>query len=462
MQDLPKIVRDRLQQPAGAESHPDADLLTAFVERSLVDSERSRVLAHLARCANCREIVTLALPATEAVALPLSVATPRNHWFNLPALRWGVVAAGILAVASIGIVEYRRREPQPKIETKIETVAPALTARNDTVAREQVQPSPGSLNPGFFNNEAVDLSTQRKQSEVREKSRPNTRDALSADKAVSSPRTVPRSYAMRSGSSRSGAGGGPGAGFAPALRKKDETTMALAARTSPPRPGPQFVLPRSSQVVEVQTENAAPVSTAQNQVADQLIQSQKELPLQSESVTNSDVVKAKAPTLPEAAPSAASAQTGSSEKSLQPGTSPQRWTISSSGTLQRSFDAGNTWQDVDLNRVADVDASKGNIVSAGEKDKKKVAKEIAQPNSVFRAVTAIGSDVWAGGSGAMLFHSDDFGVHWTRLLPSSASRVLNGDIMVIEFSDAQHGKIATSYGELWVTADNGKTWSLQP
>ena len=101
-------------------------------------------------------------------------------------------------------------------------------------------------------------------------------------------------------------------------------------------------------------------------------------------------------------------------------------------------------------------------MSAGEQDKKKVAKEIAQPNSVFRAVTAIGSDVWAGGSGAMLFHSDDFGAHWTRLLPSSASRVLNGDIMVIEFSDAQHGKIATSYGELWVTADNGKTWSLQP
>ena len=56
MQDVPKIVVKRLQSPA-VEPHPDADLLTAFAEKSLSGRERESVLQHLARCGDCREIV---------------------------------------------------------------------------------------------------------------------------------------------------------------------------------------------------------------------------------------------------------------------------------------------------------------------------------------------------------------------------------------------------------------------
>jgi len=31
----------------------------------------------------------------------------------------------------------------------------------------------------------------------------------------------------------------------------------------------------------------------------------------------------------------------------------------------------------------------------------------------------------------------------------------------MEFSDAQHGKVVTSAGEIWITADNGQTWTRQ-
>ena len=62
MQNVPKIVRDRLQAAAPAVNHPDADLLTAFAERSLPEHERTVVLEHLARCGDCRDIVALALP----------------------------------------------------------------------------------------------------------------------------------------------------------------------------------------------------------------------------------------------------------------------------------------------------------------------------------------------------------------------------------------------------------------
>jgi photosystem II stability/assembly factor-like uncharacterized protein len=39
--------------------------------------------------------------------------------------------------------------------------------------------------------------------------------------------------------------------------------------------------------------------------------------------------------------------------------------------------------------------------------------------------------------------------------------MLTGDITSIEFSDRQHGRITTSIGEVWITADDGGTWRRQ-
>ena len=444
------------------EAHPEADLLTAFVEHSLADSERARMLEHLAHCTDCREIVMLALPATETVAITTSSRRVRNRWFNWPVLRWGVVAAGIIAVASIGMVQYRQRT------LKSETLAPTLTARNETVTTAQrFQPSPGSFEP-----QAVPPQMTGREEQVRKKASTNPQNKLSDGESVGSMTAVPKSYPTPGGASPVRALGGPvggvaGSGFAPA----NGVTSASAARISPPRTGPQFAVPPSSQMVEVQTE-AATVATAQSRISDQLVQNQKELS-QNRPATNSDVVKAKAPTSLEAVPGGASTPTlePSTISSLQTTSAvvsaPPSWTISSSGVLQRSFDAGNTWEDVNVNSVAGASASKENFVGADKKAKandneKKVRKELAQPSMVFRAVTALGSEVWAGGSGPILYHSTDSGAHWVRVLPSSASTVLTGDITVIEFSDPQHGRVATSYGAVWITADNGQTWSLQP
>ena len=112
MQDVPKIVLKGLQSPP-AESHPEADLLTAFAEHALVGRERDRIVEHLARCGDCRDVVMLALPATETLAPP-APSGGRITWLSWPVLRWGVVAAGILAVTSIGVLQYMR-DHQEKI-----------------------------------------------------------------------------------------------------------------------------------------------------------------------------------------------------------------------------------------------------------------------------------------------------------------------------------------------------------
>jgi len=109
-----------------------------------------------------------------------------------------------------------------------------------------------------------------------------------------------------------------------------------------------------------------------------------------------------------------------------------RWSVSDSGALQRSFDGGRSWKEV------------------------AVAEDVT-----FRAVAVVVNDVWAGGSGGALFHSADGGEHWARVRVQANDRTPSGDIVRIEFADAQNGVLATSAGETWATSDAGATWRWQ-
>jgi hypothetical protein len=49
-----------MSEPFPHGHHPDADLLSAFAQHVLPDHERLETIAHLAECADCRQIVFLA------------------------------------------------------------------------------------------------------------------------------------------------------------------------------------------------------------------------------------------------------------------------------------------------------------------------------------------------------------------------------------------------------------------
>ena len=166
MERVPQIVSERLKAGAPVVDHPDADLLTAFAERSLSKSERATLVEHLARCGECREIVALALPASDD--LQPTVSPSATGWLTWPVLRWGLIAAGILAVASFGVMQYQGRSStmafqasHPEAENKVAKNLPVarpssgLTEERDKAQfpaalapserREQVAASSGSV-----------------------------------------------------------------------------------------------------------------------------------------------------------------------------------------------------------------------------------------------------------------------------------------------------------------------------
>jgi hypothetical protein len=103
--------------------------------------------------------------------------------------------------------------------------------------------------------------------------------------------------------------------------------------------------------------------------------------------------------------------------------SPVSWSLSPNGDVQRSIDSGRTWQSLPV---------------AG---------------SPFRAINALGNDIWVGGNAGALYHSADAGQSWTKISPVSTD-----DVTHIEFSDAQNGLLNTANGEVWTTSDGGRSW----
>jgi len=129
-------------------------------------------------------------------------------------------------------------------------------------------------------------------------------------------------------------------------------------------------------------------------------------------------------------PGPAASAVGSIAKVANPMTAD--WSISASGRVQRSKDGRKTWEEVDVDK-----------------------------NVVFRAVFAVGPDVWLGGTRGALYHSADGGQHWTRVSITSGSTTVTDDVVHIAFGDAQHGTVKTAAGDTWTTLDNGRHWEKQ-
>jgi Putative zinc-finger len=117
-----------MNQTTQSGNHPDAESLNAFAEQALTPTEREQVLAHLATCGRCRQVVYLAQQtagvesrATEPAASsqqPVSLSPPSRPQFNwLAGWRLAWIPVGVLAgIVGIAVLQHARHtQPEPQL-----------------------------------------------------------------------------------------------------------------------------------------------------------------------------------------------------------------------------------------------------------------------------------------------------------------------------------------------------------
>lgn len=429
MEQFSKIVQERLQARAKAEVHPDADLLTAFAEKSMGDRERSQVLRHLAECANCREVVSLAMPEPRAEP-EIQPRFSDSRWLRSPVLRWAALAACIVVAGTMAtrrFVQFDRpaqfdrsastalKHVEPQLQNSLEVTNQAtddrLVARDEppsplrlkrdvnglpTGAKAVGGPVPtaamtGSVPPTMALSKKENTPESKAASvavQIPAMSEMVKVDAAPAPSQPASSSATTVAGAARAGQmaqSGQGVGGGIGAG--------------VSAPSS------------SNEVVEVTAESPV-VETAQLQpgkakdsknAQEKIAQSPADLPVVGRNYTQ----------LVTLAPSA-------------------RWSLSAKGVVERSVDAGKSWQPV---AVAD--------------------------HVVFHAISALGSEIWVGGAAGALYHSSDSGQSWVQVRLSAAGTPLTADVITLQFGDALNGKLSTADRQVWTTSDGGVSWQKQ-
>jgi len=568
MQNVPNIVRERLKAAPLSVDHPDANVLTAFAERSLPDRERSWVLDHLARCNDCRDIVALALPATEP--LPAPVTPSPRAWLTWPTLRWGFVAAGILTLASFGVLQYQRRLQPATMASATKQSTPVEAATNDgtksvaqfstvpTDQKEKLQaPSTPALADTLDANGTANENAEKKaivreepnrtrgvmigaplphgprlanqyqqqnnaQNQLPAPAAPSSFDRLqsfheNASAAVATPSTAPTPSAVPTFEASSAASAVARAKPAMPLPSRadtatnnphgpDQDARLLRSQIAPGQIGGYVVDPSGAAVANARVtitptpskgETATAVTNSQgawliaglptgNYKAeaqapgfnttvldlnyDANRPSLHSLTLSPGTVSETVEVSAQAEQV-QATTSSTTGRAGIGGRNLSQLASvseaPQpRWNINATGALQRSLDQGSTWQTVDVaaGPASVTSTTSVEIVAKSSRSKEKDAAKARKQDTaslLFRAVAANGSDVWAGGSSGALYHSADAGNTWTRVFPSSSGATLTGDIISLEFSEPQHGKLSTSTSEVWSTSDGGQSWQKQ-
>jgi Putative zinc-finger len=148
---LPKPMFDALAREAKPADHPSADVLSAFIEQALADREKQSVAAHLASCAQCRDVVFLASSAAEETGGEqqlVAAAHATSRWTWRRNLIWAAPLAAVLLLAG-GYFAWHgtgKIATGPELASKRAAEAPVRQPElSQKLAVEQ--PSPGVAAP---------------------------------------------------------------------------------------------------------------------------------------------------------------------------------------------------------------------------------------------------------------------------------------------------------------------------
>ena len=364
MTQLPKIVRARLQAGEKPGAHPDADLLTAFAENSLPERERLSVLEHLSRCADCREVAALAQPefAEQQIAVAAAASSPapsRARWPGRLIFGWGTLAA--CAVIAVFLLRYQLWErPSAQLASRApaplnaEQNSPAVSspALKDELAAK-LEPPPASRLKTRDKNSGQAITTAAPMTK-----KAGATASTPAAGAMASAPPLPQTAEHEAAPSAADeiASGKPEPALQGGSRAAKATNQQAAAAPPPPvtQQENKPMAPSSSVPAAKTSGGLGSVAAFSHQKTN--LETTRALALQKEAIQKEALQK-------------------ESMARMDSNYIPTRWSISSDGSsLLRSTDEGKSWERVN------------------------VAQGV-----IFRAVAALGPEVWAGGkAGALL------------------------------------------------------------
>jgi putative zinc finger protein len=451
MTEFPKFVLERLRK-GEVTPHPEADVLAAFAEKSLSEREQTLVLAHLATCSNCREVLALVVETEpEVSATKVRRDVPAMSWFRWPVLRWGAAAACVVIVGAAVLyqsgsikkqeIKGATSDAQPYV-TATET-APAQAERAENSAKEHYEtdsadrkikeearllapPTPSIVSPEKRNrslekgrivaNKEMLQGGAAASVALNEESK--LRDDLAKTKRMDAPsmREKVEDAAV--------AQGGPKKGEIGAQEKSSPARGALPSsdvKNEKDQSGVRLADKKAANALAAVPAAPAPVQTAKAP-AELRAEKQDEAAAVGKASETVEV-------------SAAATEVSPADPNLQVigGTLSKlavaMWNINAAGAVLRSLDGGKKWQPVAID-----------------------------PRSKFTVVASSGNSVWAGGNGGALYHSTNGGAQWVKVIPTDGVNILSSDISKIQLDDALHGSVFAGQ-ERWTTSDGGKSWS---
>jgi len=468
------------------QAHPDADTLTAYMEHSLPAVESKTVVAHLAMCEPCREVLVLSQavmtqPEAQTVLAPVPVA----RWRKLFTPVFGAAAA-VAAMVVIAVMVLQLPQKNPQQGSTGATVNRAATqpaqetqqAKAASTGDQAVPAEPKAAAPMRQAGEQVastrnDLSASAKETEARLEDSGRARAArkLAPIEPTSVPPPPPAKVPV----------------LTAALAKKDyvntnffnpngadKIVVDSQSNNLPAAPQPQ---PSATSSAFSTANNKItifadlPANTAGNANVRLLTPTPSQEHL---GCTVCKIVQSTAHTLgfhsPARTPALRAGALGNSalggpgmfsgaieknqpsELSSAPAKA-ETDSLATSSSLSagamayRSADSATpTWKIVN-----------GKLMKSSGQAQWEDAYPIASSAMEFSFVNARGNDVWAGGSHASLIHSRDGGQTWETIkLGDNAS----GTIVSI-IAGTMSVQVKTSDNQTWASNDGGKSWALR-
>src|SRR4051812_3154976 len=157
MEQFPKTARARLAAVRPG-PHPEAEQLNAFAENALAASERDTVLAHLATCVDCRDVVALAAAARPADAALVKPARAGLRWATL---QWAAAAAAVAIVTvAVLVVGPRQGQREPHLATSVAEPRSAPVASSSTTSADAAIAQNSPAKPELKTKNDGDLKTK--------------------------------------------------------------------------------------------------------------------------------------------------------------------------------------------------------------------------------------------------------------------------------------------------------------